>query len=62
MNKMMDVKRAKAIYDSEDTIAVTLEGDPVWIESVDEANGMATVQVGSRPGNTQTVRVDRLEE
>ncbi|KQY91729.1 MULTISPECIES: H-type small acid-soluble spore protein [Paenibacillus] len=58
----MDVKRAKAIYDSEDTIAVTLEGDPVWIESVDEANGMATVQVGSRPGNTQTVRVDRLEE
>ncbi|MDQ0722157.1 small acid-soluble spore protein H (minor) [Paenibacillus sp. W4I10] len=62
MNKMMDAKRAKAIYDSKDTIAVTLEGDPVWIENVDEANGMATVQVGSRPGNTQTVRVDRLEE
>lgn len=59
---MMDVKRAKAIYDSKDTIAVKLEGDPVWIENVDEANGMATVQVGSRPGNTQTVRVDRLEE
>ncbi|WP_458127182.1 H-type small acid-soluble spore protein [Paenibacillus sp. Z3-2] len=58
----MDVKRAKAIYDSKDTIAVTLEGDPVWIESVDEDNGMATVQVGSNPGNTHTVRVDRLEE
>jgi small acid-soluble spore protein H (minor) len=59
---MMDVQRAKAIFESKDTIAVTLEGDPVWIENVDEANGMATVQVGSRPGNTQTVRVDRLEE
>jgi small acid-soluble spore protein H (minor) len=59
---MMDAKRAKAIYESKDTIAVMLEGEPVWIENVDEANGMATVQVGSRPGNTQTVRVDRLEE
>lgn len=59
---MMDAKRAKAIYDSKDTIVVSLDGKPVWIEHVDEANGMATVQVGSDPLNTHTVSVDRLEE
>jgi small acid-soluble spore protein H (minor) len=58
----MNVERAKAIYDSPDTIAVQLDGKPIWIEHVDEANSMATVQIGSRPGNTQTVRVDRLKE
>ncbi|ALP35723.1 H-type small acid-soluble spore protein [Paenibacillus sp. 28ISP30-2] len=58
----MNVERAKAIYNSSENIAVQLEGKPIWIEHVDEANGMATVQVGSNPGNTQTVRVDRLEE
>ncbi|MEN1989881.1 MULTISPECIES: H-type small acid-soluble spore protein [Paenibacillus] len=58
----MDAKRAKAIFDSKDTIAVSLDGEPVWIEHVDEANGMATVQVGSDPLNTHTVSVDRLKE
>lgn len=59
---MMDVKRAVDIYNSREMISVKLEGEPVWIEHVDAENGMATVQVGSRPTNTMTVRVDRLEE
>lgn len=58
----MDAARAKEIYESKGTIAVHLEGDAVWIENVDEANGMATVQVGSSPTNTQTVSCDRLKE
>ncbi|NOU83336.1 H-type small acid-soluble spore protein [Paenibacillus sp. LMG 31459] len=58
----MDVKRAGDIYASKDRIAVHLDGEPVWIEHVDADNGMATVQVGSRPDNTRTVGVDRLEE
>jgi small acid-soluble spore protein H (minor) len=58
----MDVKRARDIYTSKDTIAVHLDGEPVWIEHVDADNGMATVQIGSRPDNTRTVGVDRLEE
>ncbi|WP_028591070.1 H-type small acid-soluble spore protein [Paenibacillus massiliensis] len=58
----MDVKRAVDIYNSKEMISVKLEGEPVWIEHVDTENGMATVQVGSRPTNTMTVRVDRLEE
>ncbi|WP_310551455.1 H-type small acid-soluble spore protein [Paenibacillus glufosinatiresistens] len=58
----MDVQRAQDILNSRDNIAVKLDGEPVWIEQVDAANGMATVQVGSRPTNTHTVGVDRLEE
>ncbi|WP_342438601.1 H-type small acid-soluble spore protein [Paenibacillus sp. FSL L8-0436] len=58
----MDVQRAKAIYDSKEMISVHLDGEPVWIEHVDAGNGMATVQVGSRPTNTHTVGVERLEE
>lgn len=58
----MDITRAKDIYASKDKIAVHLDDEPVWIEHVDSDNGMATVQVGSRPTNTQTVGVERLEE
>ncbi|GFN29821.1 H-type small acid-soluble spore protein [Paenibacillus xylaniclasticus] len=58
----MDIKRAKQIYESPATIGVHLEGEPVWIENVDEAKGLATVQVGGTPQNTQTVSVDRLVE
>lgn len=58
----MDTERAKQIYESEQTFAVHLGDDSVWIENVDEANGMATVQVGSDPLNTFTVACDRLQE
>ncbi|CAM3640778.1 H-type small acid-soluble spore protein [Cohnella lubricantis] len=58
----MNAERAQQIYESSDTIAVQLDGDPVWIEKVDAANGVATVKVGSNPLNTQTVAVERLQE
>lgn len=58
----MNIQRAREIYASEDMISVHLDGEPVWIEHVDSDNGMATVQVGSRPTNTHTVGVERLEE
>ncbi|MEK3733721.1 MULTISPECIES: H-type small acid-soluble spore protein [Paenibacillus] len=58
----MDIQRAMDIYNASETYKVSLEGEPVWIEHVDPHNGMATVQVGSRPTNTLTVNVDRLKE
>lgn len=58
----MDTKRAKEIYDSERTYSIMLDGDSVWIENVDEANGMATVQVGNNPVNMKTVSCGRLTE
>ncbi|KOR82491.1 H-type small acid-soluble spore protein [Paenibacillus solani] len=58
----MEIQRAVEIFNSKDTYKVNLEGKSVWIEHVDQQNGMATVQVGSRPTNTLTVNVDRLKE
>lgn len=58
----MKTERAQQIYESKDMIPVHLEGKPVWIENVDEGNGMATVQLESNPLNTMTVSVDRLQE
>ncbi|MEC0175289.1 H-type small acid-soluble spore protein [Paenibacillus favisporus] len=58
----MDARRALDIYQAKDTIPVNLEGVPVWIEKVDVDNGVATVQVGTRPTDTQTVNVERLQE
>jgi len=58
----MDKMRAIEIFNSADTVRVELEGKDVWIEEIDEGNGMATVQIGSNPLNTQTVSVDRLQE
>lgn len=58
----MDAQRALDIYQAKDTIPVNLEGVPVWIEKVDVDNGVATVQVGTRPTDTQTVNVARLQE
>lgn len=58
----MDTARAMQIYESEQTFTVHLDEDTVWIEKVDEANGMATVTVGNNPVNTKTVSCDRLME
>ncbi|MEF2248624.1 MULTISPECIES: H-type small acid-soluble spore protein [unclassified Paenibacillus] len=59
----MKAERAKTILEMKDTVPVKLDGEhSVWIESVDMANEMATVQVGTNPLNTQTVAVNRLEE
>jgi small acid-soluble spore protein H (minor) len=58
----MNTERAREIFQSAENIPVHLDGVPVWIEEVDEANGMATVQIESDPLNTRTVSVERLEE
>ncbi|MFC4812756.1 H-type small acid-soluble spore protein [Paenibacillus sp. GCM10023250] len=58
----MDTKRAMEIYKSKDTFDVQLGDKSVWIENVDEANGMATVRVGTDPLDTHTVSCDRLKE
>jgi len=59
----MKAQRAREIYEAKDTIPVKLDnGESVWIENVDEENGVATVQVGATPLDTQTVAVDRLSE
>ncbi len=59
----MDAQRAKEIYESADNFKVRLDsGEPVWIEDVDVAGGVATVQVGQSPTVVRTVGVEKLEE
>ena len=60
----MKAERAMEIYKSSDRFEVHLDedGDQVWIENVDVANGVATVQVGPKPVQTITVGVERLVE
>ncbi len=58
----MKTERVKEIFQSKDTFAVNLGGESVWIEEVDEASGMATVQIGSDPQRTATVAIDQLQE
>ncbi|CAM2980120.1 H-type small acid-soluble spore protein [Paenibacillus sediminis] len=58
----MELKRAKEIFESKDTYPVQLDGQPVWIEDIDETNKMAKVQIGNRPTNTVTVNVEQLKE
>jgi len=59
----MKAERAKNILEMKETVPVKLDGEhSVWIESVDMANEMATVQVGNNQLNTHTVAVNRLEE
>ncbi|WEK54951.1 MAG: H-type small acid-soluble spore protein [Candidatus Cohnella colombiensis] len=59
----MKPERAQQIYESSDNYAVQLDDGPtVWIENVDVENGVATVQVGMNPTDTQTVAIDRLHE
>ncbi len=60
----MNAERAQEIYNSSDNFEVHLDDDgpSVWIEKVDVANGVATVQVGPKPVQTLTVGVERLKE
>lgn len=60
----MKAERALEIYNSSDNFEVHLDedGTSVWIEKVDVANGVATVQVGPKPVQVLTVGVERLKE
>lgn len=59
----MDVNRAKEIIETTKTIEVQLNGDPVWIDSVDATTKTATVhREAGHEAESMTVRVDQLEE
>lgn len=58
----MDKQRAKEITDSPSLINVTYNGDPVYIQRVDEQNGMAHIYSLQNPDNQQQVSVNDLQE
>jgi small acid-soluble spore protein H (minor) len=58
----MDMKRARQILDSADTIEVLHSGSPVWIESLKPDNNTAIVKPLDGRGAAREVPVTELVE
>ncbi|SDL92411.1 H-type small acid-soluble spore protein [Sediminibacillus halophilus] len=58
----MESQRAKAIRQSQDLIKVTYQGNPVYIQEVDEQNGTAQVYALENPESKQQVSIEQLHE
>lgn len=58
----MDLSRAEQILRSEDYHEVSLNGESVWIDSLDKRNGTALVHLEDNPGRQATVPVEMLDE
>jgi small acid-soluble spore protein, H-type len=58
----MDLKRARQIINSEETIEVLHNGTPVWIESLNPENFTATVKPLNDRGSSRQVPLGELEE
>lgn len=58
----MDVNRAQEILQSTERIDVQLNGQSVWIDSVDTQKQSATVHAEENPDDRKTVSIDQLTE
>jgi small acid-soluble spore protein H (minor) len=58
----MDVQRAKEIINSSDEVKVLLQGQSVWIESVDATTQTATVHAQGTEAQSKSVLVQELKE
>ncbi|MFD0869556.1 acid-soluble spore protein H [Chlamydia abortus] len=58
----MDLLRAKEILDSENKINVEVNGQRVWIDSVDTESRTAKVHVEHKPEEMRFVPLEELHE
>ncbi|MCH5584975.1 H-type small acid-soluble spore protein [Shimazuella sp. AN120528] len=58
----MDVKRAEEILHSPDNITVTFQGNPVWIQSVNDVTQIANVYTVGNKEDEKMVPVSELQE
>jgi H-type small acid-soluble spore protein len=58
----MELERAKQILQSEETIPVVLNGEPVWIENVDVNSAQVQVHLQQNPKERKSVSPDQLQE
>lgn len=58
----MNSHRAQEISNSKNMISVSYNGDPVYIEHVDQSNGQVTIHPLSNPSSKQSVAVTELAE
>ncbi|MCA4152777.1 small acid-soluble spore protein H [Priestia megaterium] len=58
----MDAQRAQEIADSVDMANVIYNGKSIYIEHVDQQNGVATIHKLDEPNNKQSVSISELTE
>ncbi|MCM3770169.1 MULTISPECIES: small acid-soluble spore protein H [Priestia] len=58
----MDAQRAQEIADSMDMAKVIYNGKSIYIEHVDQQNGVATIHNLDEPNNKQSVSIFELTE
>ncbi|MFC0560531.1 small acid-soluble spore protein H [Halalkalibacter alkalisediminis] len=58
----MDAQRAQEISSSSNMISVQYNGQPIYIEHVDQGSGQATIHPLDDPTNKQSVSVKELTE
>ena len=58
----MDAKRAQEISASQIMASVSFNGEPVYIEHVDQSNGQVTIHPLANPSSKQSVAVTELAE
>jgi small acid-soluble spore protein H (minor) len=58
----MDINRAKQIIDSPNEVIVHHNGEPVWLQSLDENANVARVYTRDQPDNERQVPVKDLCE
>ncbi|MBU9723393.1 MULTISPECIES: small acid-soluble spore protein H [Bacillaceae] len=58
----MDAQRAQEISNSQTMANVMYNGQQVYIEHVDQSNGMATIHPVDEPNSKQSVSIDSLQE
>ena len=58
----MDAARAQEISSSQSMVSVSYKGESVYIEHVDQSNGLATIHPIDDPTTKQSVSVDELME
>jgi small acid-soluble spore protein H (minor) len=58
----MDVNRVEEILNSPEKITVTYQGDPVWIQSVNDITQIANVSTMDNQKDKKSVPVSELQE
>ncbi len=58
----MDARRAQEIASSPEMVNVTYNGQNVYIEHVDQSNGIATIHLVDKPDKKESISVDTLIE
>jgi small acid-soluble spore protein H (minor) len=58
----VDAQRAQEIADSLDMANVVYNGKSIYIEHVDQQNGVATIHTLDEPNNKQSVSISELTE